>query len=797
MKKLPALSLLLLAQLSVNALTITHSQVRGDQLPSNSNGTVFPESWREMDQFYPRYYQPSATIQVFLKNDSDTPLRSPQVKLNGKPVEELTTRPDYAGPVIWHRVNPEIIPSGGTAMVYIRLREAPRTAPVVTIGEQETTVPITSAPFRITSAACNESLDRLNIYLLKDASKDVRLEQAFINGIPVGIEQAVNTNFSFSGPAWIQLKLDKPFRHGQYFELKIKGGDKVSAVQLRALPSRFLLGMVGGSGPKYTDKLFNLAYILHSSPTFPENFKPESQIIWRPIPSEKRIIQAATQLPPDQFIYGNADEPDAHEPPGLPYMERCGINIMRQVEPVMRLQRLYDPVHPTSLMIDRTYAPHNWYTYGEVPDLPFNDCYSPTQFMGYDPHVVAQTVPFLLNAFAPRPVNLMLWACANTGHRVSRAPSPDENEMQVLYALGSGVKGIHYFVDWTSYPKKTEGGFFIGASRIKPLWNQLGRNNARIVRMEKFLTNSYPLPIAQSSNPPLLWSGSLMSGSTELLVFAVNRNVTVPGTDRLTFPYLRPIDGEITVTLPPWFKFRRAVSVAWDKTTPLNLTPHDSKLVIPVRNLRTGMAVVLSSNENIETELRLDEAKLNLLKASEALPPRTGAVIAQFSKPDRTIELSDSGKMELNFGRSETLKQLNRLDITNAELCQEPDRALVLYSDKADRKSRAEIILEFTAEKPVKNLKAEFQGENTPGYHANMTLELIPAKGKKVMDETFKPEWFSGANKREKLIAACDEPGNHFTIRIRLKTPNIVHSAEFAALARTLTLTWEKSGAQE
>lgn len=403
MKKLPALSLLLLAQLSLNALTITHSQVRGDRLPPDSNGTVFPESWREMDQFYPRYYRPSATIQIFLKNDSDTPLQSPQVKLNGKPVEELTTRPDYAGPVIWHRVNPEIIPPRGTAMVYIRLREAPRSAPVVGIGEQKTTVVLTPAPFRIVGTEFNESLDRLNVYVAKDHPGSTRIEQAFIDGIPVGIEQAVNTDFSFPGPAWLQFRLDKPFRHGQYFELKLNDSIKASAVQLRALPSRFLLGMVGGAAPKYTDKLFNLAYILHASPTFPENFKPESQIIWRPIPSEKRIIQAAAQLPPDKFIYGNADEPDAHEPPGLPYMERCGVNIMRQVEPVMRLQRLHDPVHPTSLMIDRTYAPHNWYTYGEVPDLPFNDCYSPTQFMGYDPHVIAQTVPFLLNAFAPAP----------------------------------------------------------------------------------------------------------------------------------------------------------------------------------------------------------------------------------------------------------------------------------------------------------------------------------------------------------------------------------------------------------
>ncbi len=785
------LPLALLVTVTMNAQTVTHSQIRHDILPPDIEDVVFPEGWREPNQFYPRYYRPAATIQIFLKNTGAVPLQDIQLELNGKPIDEITTRADFAGPVIWHRINPEIIPPGGTAMVYIRLREKPETPPVVGISGVKTTIPLQAPAFRIAYVSYSESLDTLNIYALKNHPVPAQIKEIFIDGTPVKAEKTLNVDFAADAPAHLQLKLATPLRHGQYFELKLAGGNSATAAQLRALPSRFLLGLVGGTTPRNAAKLFNLTYILHPSQNFPDNFQSDTQIIWRPVPAEKKITQVAAQLPRDKFIYGNADEPDAHEPPGLPYMQRSGINIMRQVEPVMKLQRRLDPHHPTSLMIDRTYAPHNWYTYGEVPDLPFNDCYTPTQWMAFDLHIVAQTLPFLLNAFGPRPVNLMLWACTNTGHRVRRAPTPEENEIQVLYALGTGVKGLHYFVDWTSFPQRSEGGYYIGASRIKPLWDQLGRNNARITRMAELLSNSYPAPFARSSNPAKLWSGALMSGSTEILIFAANRNITISATDHLNFPYLRTADGEITVTLPPWFTLRRAVNVEWDKTSPLSLTAENGKLVIPVKNLRTGMAIVLSSNPDIETHLQLDETKLAALKNSETLPERTGSILESFEQPERKIDLADRNKLELNFGSRDIMNQLSRLNIANAELRQVPDQMLILYPGPEALESRAEIEFKFHSEKPIRNLQLELQGENAVGYHANMLLELIPATGKTASDTTLRFDWFSGQNKREKLSVKHAEPLTDFTVRVSLKTPNIVHSADFAALARNLTLSWE------
>lgn len=795
MKKFLVPGILTVLSFQLAALTVTHSQIRIDRLPPGASEQVFPEGWSEMDQFYPRYYKPGATVQIFLENNTDSPVENLKIRMNGKTMEELCTRPDFEGPVIWYRINPEKIMPGGRAMVYLRLRKIPDAPMNIFLENAATQTGITVSPdsvppFRIGFAGFNATLDAVYVYAVKDSSAPAEIKSLYIDGVFVAPVRSANADLSTDAPAYFEVPLPRPLRYGQYIELKLEGDKSTSAVQVRALNNGFLRGIIGNN-PEDAAKFFNLQYVLHNSNTFPEGFKSSEFIRWQPVSTEEQIKQTAIKVQPSAFIYGNMDEPDAHEPEGLPYMRRCGINIMKKVEPVMKMQRSLDPNHPTSLMIDRTYAPQNWFTYGEVPDLPFNDCYTPTQFMGNDPVIVAQTARFLINAFAPRPVNMMLWACTNTGHKIRRAPTPEENDMQVHFALGSGVKGLHYFLDWTSFPKQCEGGYYIGVSKIKPLWNQVGRNNAKIVRLQSFLYNSYPINISTSSTPQL-WSSALMSGTDELLVFAVNRRLQVPGTDRVTFPFIHEATGNISVQLPPWFRFKRIVEVNWDKVVPLDLVPNDGKLVIPVRALKGGAVFLLSSDSAIADRLTIPDAQFAALLASEKTSPRIGVNLPSVDAPERVIHLSDSGRFELDFGNGGTLEKVSRLFINNGDAVFNPGNAMALWPFNVPEESRIELLLHFKATQPLKNLTIDFFGENAVGYHANMMLELIPASGPLTRDTTYKPEWFSGRNDKEKLSVRSKEQLTDFTVKLYLKTPNIVWFDDAAATARRLVLTWDK-----
>ena len=644
------------------------------------------------------------------------------------------------------------------------------------------------------------------IYADNLTDSDLLVDGVYLDGVDLtGSSDFINADFE-GGTALIETQLDTPLDYGSFHCLRVttKQGP-VAMHQIRARDARFYLGMVGGDIGRYRVKFFNTIYELHGNhPAEPNWWDPESNVAqWgfryiRPGTTEA-VTKAGATVPPGAIIYTGKDEPDAHEGSTLPYMQRCGVNAMQLVEPPMKLQRRHDPYHDTMILIDRTYAPMNWYTYGELPDILMNDCYAPSQWMGYElTPLYPVTVRTVMHAAAPRPVHMMLWGGMNTGYPMRRASTPEENDMMVHHVIGEGAKGVYYF-QWNCYPQVFEGGYFIGAPRATMQWKNIGRMNAEITRLAPLLSRGYPFQIARSDND-MLQVRSLLCGKDSFVVVCVNTNHRIHANDRYTKqPHIVPVNAAVvSIDLPDWFKAKAAVQVAYDGAKPVEL---GGKLfsrtrTLHIADLKTSMVVVISSNPDIAQLLTVPEEQYAALLESEKPTYVTASpAIADCSRPDSVINLDElaSGALSvtLHLTDSETLARASRIT-TTGELRLEEGKWLGLFTPR-DWHGQAEIVFAVSSATPFAEITATLDS-STPNFAAcaNNVVGLSIDGIHYVEDCSFRMDW-NGGDSGERLTATltapADEPLKQFYLRVMLRDPGIVFSDEATNLARSVHLS--------
>lgn len=779
---------------------------RSDRYPVPVDAHQWMEGWAEYRQFFPRYFKPAGTIHLFLVNRGSAPVDVTGLTFDGKPIEKVCTTPEFAGPVIWYRVNPETLRPGQTGIVYLRLRnQLDKPIDVTVAAKDGSRISVRVGPenaeqLRLGYVGFNRTMDKIFIYVDRLADRPLTVAGLFLDGRELTAAcRIINGAFEANRPALIEVTLPAPLVYGAYHGLKVvtKEGP-VALHQVRVRDDKFLIGIIGGNRPAYYAKFFNTTYQLHGSfPETPGWWNPDSEAakldftMICPAPSEKAARAGAT-VPPGKILYTNVDEPDAREPGHLPYMDRSGINIMHVVEPVMRMQRKLDPVHPTALMMDRTYAPLNWLNYGEVADEPFNDIYVPTQFHGFKMEAFPVTLAALLSAVAPRPIHIMLWSCWNTGHAVRRAPTPDENDLSVHYVLGGGAKGLHYFLDWNSYPMVLEGGYFIGAPRATALWKAMGRLNAEVTRLAPLLARGYPFDVVRSESDKV-WARSLLCGKDHFVVFLVNRNYhCYPETLRQGLvSYLFPVkDVSVAVDLPSWFTPAAAVHVAWDQVTPISLT----KGKIRVPELKTSMVIVLSRDPRIADRLALDPKRLALLRESE----KPGLVtneppIADAHRPEAVLHLDAAaikkGTLTLDLTQADALARATRIK-TTGELRPRSGNWLGLFPPPG-QPGEAEIVFTIRSDVPLKKITAALAGQ-TPNFGAcARNLVGLSRNGRAYVEEdSFSRIQWNGGISGERLSATLTgEAITDCYLRVLMRDPGMVASDEATNLLERVDLT--------
>lgn len=774
-----------ISTIGLSAWEVDRAKVRKDIYPLDPQEFQWVEGWEEPDQYFPRYFEPSGTIQILLRNDNVQACSARDIFWKGKPIDQATTRPDFAGEVIWYRMTPETVGPGETTQLSIRLRSLQALPAKIGVDGVATTLTVEDAEaLRIVSVGFNAERDRLAVFV--SGPEGAECESLSLDGIDTASAQVYNAKFANRNPAVWTLQLNAPLPYGKYIVVEAKAGKQSTFEQLRVRDDFFPVGIIGSNVNAYRKAGFNLLYHLDGGKVMKEI---PGLACLSPVSDEEGQKGLAANRPGNAYFYGNGDEPDAHEPYGLPYMDRCGVNAMQEVLPLMSSQLRNDPVHLTAAMIDRTYAPLNWYVYGQLPDMPFNDCYVPTGWHGYDIETLSKTAGVLLSATAPRPVQMMLWTAANTNH-TPRATTPLENEAQYIYTLASGLKGIHYFIDWSSFPQVSEDGYFIGAYEFPALWRSMARGNAIADRLAPLLNVAYPWEGAVVASTPKMWTGTLLADARHLVIGAVNRQIQVNALDKMRFSHASPVkDAEIVVTLPEGFEKVYVRQVAFDKVSTLPIKQDGKKLKIPVPELIGGTFYVVSTDPKIDSLLSGNAEVQTQVAATQKMPAaNAGTPVAAKAWDDSTVTLP-AGGLVLDFSDPATLAKAAAIITTNGALEMTEGGLLALRPGAADREAGAEVV--FVVKTETEKVTAQLKGRTfNLGYFSALELGAASGRSQRPKVATTRiPLWESGRGEKEFLEVSAPSKDGKAVIRVFLRDPLIVRPDGLSCGVKTLRLT--------
>jgi hypothetical protein len=807
-------------------LSITARQLHNDIFKDPGNVVPWSEGWGEEEQFYPRYFQPAGSLHLFLKNTGTKVITVNDVVFNGKSISEVCTRADFPGPVIWYRTNPEKIEPGSSAMVIVRLRKP--LADTVSLGVtydggkvvKTNLSPSDSPRLRIASVSFDLKDNTIFLYIGKISTGDESVGRILLDGqeIPKTEYTLVNGDFKNDSPAYLELTADKPLKYGDYRVLTVEtAAGNACTYQLRIRDDRFILGLIYGAQSRYAlyqSCLFNTIYNLGGPLTqVPEDFwngmeeHPKLSLI-QTASRDEDVLRVIKTAPKERFIFNMIDEPDANDwwYTKLPLQERCGTSIMAFIEPMLRRVRNHAPYYLTTEVLDSTFAPANFYIYGEVTDIVSKDIY--TLYTSGESGAIADVAPSVntvLHASSPRPVNVVLWGIMATVNNFRRAYVPFENDAEVHYAIGSGTKGITYFMDTGGAVQSSGGEYYLGATWIKPLWQHMGKLNAKLTRLAPLLNKGYPSNVASSSNPEQLWVSALQSGMDSIVIVAVDRNYVVRANDSMKFPHVFPVkDESINVNLPDWLleKDLKIVEVSWDKVQPINVNDVDGSIRIPVKELTYSRVYVVSKDPNIENRLALDENKLAEMQAVWPKPalrdgarldvPESSATPVVFTADDVA-----KGEVLVDFTNPADLQKAISVRLVAAELDQLPN-GLALFPLDKNLESRFELLYAFESPVPLKNITVSLLG-TTPNFAygsnnsvgiASSELASNAAGYEFIYDKSYKVNWDGGA-KGAKLEKTLGKATTKFYVKVSMADPQIMWPGEYSNTISNLRVSWD------
>lgn len=574
---------------------------------------VWTEGWNEKEQYYPKYAIPAGSIHVIFKNASTAADSITLTQVDGKPLADACTTLKKAGPVVWYRVESprlpmgedrgfatqENVPAGEWVECDLRLREVPKGPVRLEFASKsgeviEATVEIKQPGVRLESVSFSPRIDLMCIYVRSLDGKPVGKCKVQLDGKELTAQTRWSAGPSGSGLVLAEVTLAEPLAYGTHhlLEVELPGGEKL-AQPVRAWDDYFCIGTYGT-----VDDARVKAAKEHGINTY---FHPANDILdnygMNTAPGgagKERQHRSGTA----GLLYRqNWDEPDAydwHEGEELPFPQRLGVLGQSKVLPIQRDQRKADPEGLNLLLVDGTFKPMNWYVYGQIPDVFCTDPYVPLGGRQLD--YVWNALESARDASTPRPLVAVLWACSlsSEGKRVgNKAPTAEEGRMQIFYALGSGVKGISYFIDLT---QKTGEGQFIGLSDCKELWEETGRTNADVAALAPYL--SIGCPVGQPKLQGEVWTRALMCGSDKMVLIAVNTRHHIAYETASELSINIPLkDVSVRMPLPEHWKTCSVQEVREGKLVPFKAEVKAKTVTMPMDELATARAFVLTRSE--------------------------------------------------------------------------------------------------------------------------------------------------------------------------------------------------------
>ncbi len=499
------------------------------------------------------------------------------IYFSGLPPAEISRLED-AGEPVWWRVEPPRPAPGDAVEVTVRLRrDLPARGTHLTLrlggGESlEVEVPGGDVRDRITDIAFSPDLSTVWLFV-RGSAPGRSPRRILMDGVDVTSRCRIARDAALDLSPVVLEPPAKLERTRLYCFQAVFDDGKVAAAARRAFPQDMRYGTWGARpgaegqtevGRQFVREMAGLNINLHmvsiGSAAVQEFFKsPEGQQMLRALDIRRVVEEPGKQGTAQPHAYYLADEPDTgdYRVQGVPAGKQVGCLAQGLV---LRAQELRerDPDTPSMLNLNLTFTPHNWYIYGQVPDIfcadpyyqprlrqAYNDgpgrypLYAKAGFVYAESHICKL-------ASEPRPLHIILYANTYDGEDGTfRGPTPAEKRIELYYALAAGAKGFSY---WWFLPGRPARGLAAEDEAARALRREVGLMGAEVRTLGPLITRSAPLSLPVTHSPRL-WVRTLACGDDALLVIVVNDDYV---NDR-SGTVIRPVpDAKASLRLPDW-----------------------------------------------------------------------------------------------------------------------------------------------------------------------------------------------------------------------------------------------------
>jgi len=290
-----------------------------------------------------------------------------------------------------------------------------------------------------------------------------------------------------------------------------------------------------------------------------------------------------------------------------------GILALRSIATGEDFRNTY-PLAPTTINLDGTYKPENYYAYGQAVDVLQSDPYyqkrlKDTYWYHYPDWVELYKKATYIYAVAkactraaePNPYHIILNSTesknSDTGEIWPFAP-PQCKRIEVYYALAAGAKGISYWWFKPGYPSNGLGDQ--SRPNAPQLWKEMGLYGNEIKTVSDLLVVSHPvdMPLSPSAN---VWARALAAGTDTMIMLIVNDNYW----NDESFHSTDVPNATVTATLPSWMQasptaFEVTAGGLSDVTTQLN----GDQLQVSLGTLKITRMIVVTTNPQLRTSLQ-------------------------------------------------------------------------------------------------------------------------------------------------------------------------------------------------
>ncbi len=546
-----------------------------------------------------------------------------------------------AGIPVWFKGDPSTIPAGEVGQAVVRLRFPP-TTPTVAVGVVTTggsvTTNITISTNAPQLASVGFSQDRAKVYLHWRRSGGAAPTTILMDGVDVTANTTTvgDTNVNFAESV---LTPATPLAYLSYhvFQGVYADGKKATA-SLRTWSHEFIHAPWGVfdmpdavAGRAWLEDCVNRGFNavqnqygggvgdFLASPTGGSWMLSRGfgVIVWNGNTSRNTLLS---------FI---DDEVDAEEdnleanfcgtgkkiPCGSSTMGILGIRSIATGEDYRRMS----PNALTTINMDGTFKPENYYAYGQAVDVLQADPYYQKRLKDTYWYHNPEWIPLYnkatyiyavskacTRAAEPNPFHVILQSTeskesVNGVDKVWPFAPPQCKRIEAYYALAAGAKGISYW--WF---KKCSGYCSNGledqsTQAARDVWKEMGLYGNEIKTVSPLLVASHPvdLPLSPSAN---VWARALAVGTDTIILVVVNDNYY---NDEAGFHSTDVANATVTVTLPSWLQtalsaFQVSAGGLSDVSTQVNA----NQLQVNLGTLKITRLIVLTKDPGLRATIQ-------------------------------------------------------------------------------------------------------------------------------------------------------------------------------------------------